>query len=76
MVFGDFSDYIFRQLHFSSTTTKKGFMYYRRLYLQKLFCTDSVKLYTEYLKILKNIHRSAVTFNAKDYHLFLFQDIV
>ena len=29
--------------------------------------TFSVKIYTEYLKILKNIYRSAVTFNTKDY---------
>ena len=42
----------------------------------RLFCTDSVKIYTEYLKILKNIHRSAVTFNTKGYLLFLFKDIL
>ena len=28
------------------------------------------------MKLLKNIHRSAVTFNTKDYTLFLFQDIL
>ena len=29
--------------------------------VKRLFCADSVKIYTEYLKISKNIHRSAVT---------------
>ena len=39
---------------------------YVAFYVSRLFCTDSVKIYTEYLKILKNIHRSAVTFNTKN----------
>ena len=43
---------------------------------KEYFCTDSVKIYTEYLKILRNIHRSAVTFNTKDYPLFVFEDIL
>ena len=34
--------------------------------------TDSVKINTEYLKIFKNIHRSAVTFNTKIYPLLIF----
>ena len=42
---------------------------------QRLFCTDSVQIYTEYFKILKNIHRFAVTFNTKHYPLFLFDEI-
>ena len=37
----------------------------------------SVKIYTEYLNLLKNIHRSAITFNTKDYYpIFLFEDIL
>ena len=35
-----------------------------------------VKIYTEVLKILKNVYRSAVTYNTKDYPLFLFEDII
>ena len=42
----------------------------------RLSCTDSVKLCTEYLKTLKSIHRFAVTFNTKNYPLFLFEDIL
>ena len=45
-------------------------------HFKRLFCTGSVKINTEYLKILKNIHRSAFTFNTKDYPLFLFDDIL
>ena len=49
---------------------------YVAFYVYRLFCTNSVKVYTEYLKILKNVHLSAVTFNTKDYSLFLFKDIL
>ena len=42
----------------------------------RLFCTDSVKIYTEYLKILKNIHGSAVTFITNDYPLYWSEDIL
>ena len=43
--------------------------------VQRLFWTYSVKTYAEYLKILKNIDLSAVTYNTKDYPLFTFEDI-
>ena len=33
-------------------------------------------IYTEYLKIIINIHRSAVIINTKDYPLFFFKDIL
>ena len=36
----------------------------------------SVKIYTIYMNLLQNIHRSTVTVNTKDYPLFLFEDIV
>ena len=39
-----------------------------------VLCTDSIKIYKEYFKILKNIHRSAGTFTTKDYPLFLFEN--
>ena len=45
-------------------------------YVKKLFCTEFVKIFIEYIKILKNIHRSAVIFNTNDYPLFLFEDIL
>ena len=41
--------------------------------MERLFCTVSVKIYTEYLKIIKNITCSAVTLNTKEYLLFLLE---
>ena len=49
---------------------------YVAFYVQRIFCVDSVEIYTEYLKMLKNIHCSAVTFNTKNSIIFLFKDIL
>ena len=49
---------------------------YVAFYVYRLLCADSVEINTEYLKILKNIHCSAATFNTKNYLSFLIVDIL
>ena len=48
---------------------------YVTFYMLRLFCTDFVKIHAEYLKILQNIHRYAVTFNTNVYPLFFYLKI-